>query len=103
MEEVHSPRILLSDDLKSYKESLLPELSHEQFQKCVDIVLKEEFPHHNRKSLNCCCVLKVMWLCWLFFLAFCLVAAGFKPVAFFMHKVLNRCCGNFGTVVTPES
>jgi hypothetical protein len=83
-----SPDILLSDDVLKCRESFHPKLTCTQFEKCVDSALKEEFPDYRKaRGSRCGCVLKVAWLCWLGFLAFCLVAVGFKPVAFYVHKV----------------
>lgn len=73
------------------------EFLQDQFTECVLKALRKEkvqdVNQHtsvtNAKPVETKCFkgFKVLWILLLCFLAFCLIAAGFKPVAFHLHKV----------------
>ena len=84
-----------SDDLCQCKDGA--KFVQQEFAECVSRALQMEklqsVSHRIRRSKakrvegRCCKVFKVLWILLLCFLAFCLLAAGFKPVAFHVHKV----------------
>lgn len=82
------------DELSSGRVCSSGKVSEEQFERCVSKALKDELlctkprieSKPNRKH-RCTRLLKILWIGFLFFLGFCLFAAGFKPVAFYVHKV----------------
>ena len=88
----------LATSLKRCRDDLLQGdtgMSPDQFGKCVSKALKDEhdkFRHrhqHRDKRSTCKCFFKTLWICLLVFLAFCLIAVGYKPVAFQVHKVYS--------------
>lgn len=105
--KVLPPRIPVSDnasdqlscDLRKCREELL--FPHEgatastddQFFTGVSTALMEELgeKYHTSKATRgrckCSSFFKILWICLMLLLAFGLIAAGFKPVAFLVHKV----------------
>ena len=65
-------------------------MSEEEFVHCVFMAMDVQYRASKPKGMSKCSkVLKTMWLCWLIFLAFCLLAAGYQPVSFHVHKVIS--------------
>lgn len=81
----------LTDDIICCKDEYLSQFrsDEELFSQCVTEALKnEKLTAAPTKRSNCSSkVFKFLWIFILFLLGFCLVAVGFKPVTFLIHKV----------------
>lgn len=76
----------LSETVRNCKKDYESRLSNEEFLSCVTNAVNFTSDTSISNS-RCSCFFKVIWLCFITLLAFGLLASGFKPIAFLIHKV----------------